>query len=274
MGFLTVDRETCRKDGVCSRDCPMAVIRLQDGDGYPEMVSGGEQICIRCGHCVAVCPNGALSHEKIPLEACPLIKKELVLGEEQAVQFLRSRRSIRTFKDKPVEREKIQRLIEIARYAPTGSNSQLVEWVVYTDKEKVKKLGELTVSWMRQELEEHPDNPPFPYAGLIVAGWDAGLDTVTRDAPAVIVASAPRKAGSGLVDLSLALSYLELAAPTMGLGTCWAGLLQRGLCRWQPLKDTVGLAEEHIHFYPMMLGYPKAKYFRLPERKPPKITWR
>ena len=60
---------------------------------------------------------------------------------------------------------------------------------------------------------------------MMVAGWDAGFDTVLRDAPVIVVASAPKEAMNGLGDVTLALSYLDLMAPTMGLGTCWAGLL-------------------------------------------------
>jgi hypothetical protein len=60
----------------------------------------------------------------------------------------------------------------------------------------------------------------------------------------------------------------------MGLGTCWAGLLQGALLSWPPLQKAIGLPEDHSHHYPMMLGYPKAKYFHLPQRKQPKITWK
>ena len=76
-----------------------------------------------------------------------------------------------------------------------------------------------------------------------------------------------------MVDISLALCYLELAATTFGLGTCWAGLLQGALLASSPLKEAIGIPAGHTHHYPMMLGYPKARYFRLPERKPPKITF-
>ena len=56
-----------------------------------------------------------------------------------------------------------------------------------------------------------------------------GLDVVLRDAPILIVASAPETAIGGMVDVSLALSYLELMTQKMGIGTCWAGLLP-----WRP----------------------------------------
>ena len=274
MSLLKVDASKCKKDGICAGECPTAIIKLKDRDSYPEMVPGGEAFCLLCGHCVAVCPHGALDHVRVPVADCAPIQKELGITEEQAVQFLRSRRSIRFFKDKPVEKEKIRRLIEIGRYAPTASNSQLVEWMVFTDKAKIKEMAQLTVDWMRSAMEKNPGSPQASYLPMIIAAWDFGYDAVLRGAPALIIASAPKEASNGMVDLTLALSYFELAAPALGIGTCWAGLLQGALLSDPSLKEALGLPESHPHHYPMMVGYPKAKYFRLPERKPPKITWK
>jgi nitroreductase/NAD-dependent dihydropyrimidine dehydrogenase PreA subunit len=274
LSLLIVDETKCKQDGFCARDCPGAIIRLKNKESYPELVPGGEQFCLICGHCVAVCPHGAMSHTKVPLEDCAPIQKELVIDEPQVVQFLRSRRSIRLYKDKPVEKQKIRRLIEIARYAPTASNTQLVEWRVFAGREKVKQLAKLAADWARAMLEKDPRAVKNPYIPGIVAAWDAGYDAVLRGAPAMLVASAPKEDRNGTVNLTLALSYLELAAPSMGLGACWAGLMQGALLGWPPLQKAIGLPEDHSHYYPIMLGYPKAKYFRLPQRKPPKITWK
>lgn len=275
MGLLIVDEGKCKRDGICARECPMAIIQLQDQESYPEPVAGGEQLCNQCGHCVAVCPNGALSHALVPLERCPPIRKGLLIREEQAVQFLRSRRSIRAFlKERQVERETIRELIEIARYAPTGSNSQMVEWTVFTDKAEIRGLSRLTVEWMRSVLKKDPQPAYAPYLPMIVAAWDAGYDIVLRNAPVVVVASAPRQDPNGLVDVTLALCYLELAATAKGLGSCWAGLVQGAMLSSPQMKKEMGIPEGHPHHYPMMLGYPKPRYFRMPERKAPKIYWK
>jgi len=77
MGLLIIDKNKCKKDGICARECPMVIIKLKDGNGFPEMVPGGEGICNYCGHCVAICPNGALSHANVPIEKSPSIDKEL-----------------------------------------------------------------------------------------------------------------------------------------------------------------------------------------------------
>ena len=273
MGLLIIDETKCKKDGICARECPMVIINLKDGNGFPEMVPGGETICNNCGHCVAICANGALSHVSVPIEKSPLIEKDLQISEEQAVQFLRSRRSVRFFKKQPVEKEKLQRLIEVARYAPSGGNLQLVEWMVFTDAERIKEIARVTVEWMRKLVAEAPQTLP-PYIPMMIGAWDMGYNSVTWSAPALIVASAPQEATTGMVDVSLALSYLELAAQNLGLGTCWAGVLEGGLKGSAEVRESVGLPAGHPYHYPMMVGYPKRKYSRLPERKAPKISWK
>jgi len=273
MGLLIVDENKCKKDAICVGECPMAIIKFKDGDGFPELVPGGEQMCLVCGHCVAVCPHGALSHYQVPVEECQVIDKNLVIDEQQAVQFLRSRRSIRFFKDETPDKATLQRLIEIARYAPTGGNGQLVEWMVLTDRAKIKEMAGVAVDWMRKVLDKSPQSAP-PYMPVVVSSWDKGFDAVLREAPALVVASAPKEADNGMVDVTLALSYFELTAPTLGLGTCWAGLLEGALLFSSTARAALGLPEGHPYHYPMMVGYPKAKYYRLPARKAPKITWK
>jgi nitroreductase/NAD-dependent dihydropyrimidine dehydrogenase PreA subunit len=274
MELLKIDRDKCKKDGICVAECPMAIIQLDDADeGYPSLIPGMEAVCLRCGHCIAVCPHGALRHASIPMDRCPPLVKDLTIGHKEAVQFLRSRRSVRLYRDKPVEKEKIQTLIEIARYAPSAGNRQMVNWLVVTDPDKIHRLSKLTVDWMRFILEKGPEAARAPYFPAIVNAWDKGVDRVLRDAPVVVLAHAPKEALNGMVDLTLALSYFELAAPTLGLGTCWAGLLQGALLSRPEIKKELGLPENHPHHYPMMLGYTKLRYYRLPERKPPKIVW-
>jgi nitroreductase/NAD-dependent dihydropyrimidine dehydrogenase PreA subunit len=274
MGLLIVDESRCKKDGICAAECPMAIIQVQKKESFPLLVQGGDTICLQCGHCVAVCPHGALSHDRIPLEKCPPIEKELVIEKAQAFQFLRSRRSIRFYKDQPVEREKIEELINLARYAPSAGNAQPVEWHVFTNEDQIQQLSKMTVEWMRLAIEKDTQGKLPPYMPLVVAGYDAGFDAILRSAPVVIAASASKMAANGIVDASLALSYLDLAAPTLGLGTCWAGLLQNGMLASKKIRDFMGLPEDHVHHYPMMLGYPKYKYHRLPERKNPEVYWK
>jgi ferredoxin len=63
----------------------MAIIKLKDKESVPELVSGGEEFCLRCGHCVAVCPHGALDHKEVPLAACLPLEKELKLTKAMCI---------------------------------------------------------------------------------------------------------------------------------------------------------------------------------------------
>ncbi len=274
MNFLTIDRDLCRQDGLCAAECPTQVIQFKGPGNYPELIPEAETMCLRCGHCVAVCSHGALDHAAVPVADCPPIDKALAVSEDQAVQFLRSRRSVRRFKDRPVEPETVQRLIEIARYAPTSSNGQLVEWAVISDRERLRELSAKVIQWMRGLMAADPQCKAMPYLPKLVDGWDAGNDTVLRSAPCLVTAMAPAQDRHGMVNLTLALSYLELAAPVFGIGTCWAGLLQGALMANPNLKPLAGIGQDYPFHYPMMIGYTSARYYRLPERKPPRIRWR
>jgi nitroreductase/ferredoxin len=274
MAKLIIDPQKCVKDGICADECPLKIITLTAKQGLPEIKPGAENACFACGHCVAVCPKGALDCSETRLDQAMPIREELVINRDQAIQFLRSRRSARGFKNKPVEKKQLQELIEIARYAPTASNSQLVEWIVLTDKDQVAGLVEETIEWMRSLIIQGPEAIYSSYIIPAIEAWDLGRDRILRNAPALAFATAPAEAVYGMVDLTIALSYLDLFAPKVGLTTCWAGVLHRAMEKNRSLRDYAGIPETYPHYYPMMIGYPKYQYHRLPARKPPKIIWK
>ena len=274
MAFLTIDETKCKQDGICAAECPRGIISGGDKEDFLQVAKAHEAFCMTCGHCVAVCPHGALSVVGVDVKDCPQIDKELVPSYEQAEQFLRSRRSIRLFKDKPMDREMLEQLIKVACYAPTASNAQNLQWTVIEGRDKLEALSQETVNWMERLIEAQPDSPAADYFRPIVARWAKGYDGILRTAQTLITPSAPKESANGLVDLSIALSYLELAALPLGVGTCWAGLLRAAMLGTPELVNAMGIPEGHTWFYPMMIGYPKFKYHRLPERKSAVIHWK
>jgi len=122
--LFSVNPELCNQDGICVEACGRRIIEMKSDDSVPTPVVGAEDLCNDCGHCVAVCPTGALSREHMSPEDCPPVQKDLVISPKQAEQFFRSRRSIRNYKDKPVERAKLNKLIEIASYAPSARHEK------------------------------------------------------------------------------------------------------------------------------------------------------
>ena len=273
MKLFTINQETCNKDGLCAAVCPAGIIDSKDGE-YPMPIAEADELCIRCGHCVAVCPTASLTHKEIPLESCTPIAKELGITHEQTVHFLRNRRSIRQYKDRPVDKSELKRLIDIARYAPSGHNLQPVEWLVFGDKTELKRLSGIVVDWMHWMLDNMTEIALSMHMDRTVARWDSGYDVILRDAPAVIVAHAHKDNRVAPAACTIALTYLELGSTTMGMGACWAGYFNAAATTFPPMKEALDLPEDHQAFGSMMVGYPKYRYQRMPIRNEPKIIWR
>ena len=149
MAQMQIDSNKCNQCKLCVIECPINIIRIREGDTMPSWIGGGSRLCLNCGHCVAVCPPGALGLDTMKPEDCTPTGKDWLPTPEQAEHFLKARRSVRVYKEQPVEREKLAKLIDIASYAPSGHNGQPVEWLVITDKKEVKRLAELTADWLR-----------------------------------------------------------------------------------------------------------------------------
>jgi nitroreductase/NAD-dependent dihydropyrimidine dehydrogenase PreA subunit len=273
VDIIEVNRETCKQDGICAAVCPAGLIDFKKG-GYPKPVPGAEEMCILCGHCVAACPTGSLTHRAMPAEKCAPLQERLKLTHEQCEQFFKSRRSIRAYKKTPVKQKDIERLIDIARYAPTGHNSQCVEWLVLAERDELHRLAGITIDWMRWVIKEMPELADQMHLDLVVKSWEGGTDTILRNAPALILAHADKDTRLAPTGCVIALTYLELAAAAMGMGCCWAGLFYRAVTSFPPMIDALKLPEGHECYGAMMLGYPKYSYHRIPLRKAPKITWR
>jgi nitroreductase/NAD-dependent dihydropyrimidine dehydrogenase PreA subunit len=274
MPIFKVERDKCRQEGICAAECPSRIIQLNADDGYPEPTAEANRFCLACGHCVAVCPHGALSLKWLNPDDCPPVQTEPALPPEQAERFLRSRRSIRCFEDRKVERKKLEKLIGIGCYAPSARNRQPWHWLVVEDPAGVRRLAAMVIDWMRGLISSNPAAAEESGFVRLVEAWDSGYDRICREAPHVVIAHAHKNWPFGLVDCTLALEYLDLYAPVLGLGTCWAGYLYTAINQYSPLFEMLGLPPDHRVRGAMMIGYPKFRYQRLPLRKRPRIVWR
>ena len=274
MTLFSIDEEKCSRDHICVAVCPMGIIETGTGDSVPSPVSDADDLCIHCGHCVAVCPNAALSHAAMSPDQCPPVQEDWLPAPERVEHFLRTRRSIRTYKRQAVERDVLSRLIHMARFAPSGHNSQPVQWLVIYDRQEVQKLAENVIGWVGFMVKEKKEIAQSMHMDRLLAAWEEGQDRICRNAPHMIITHAPKNEQFAPPASTLALSYLELSAPSLGLGACWAGYFNAAANFWPPMQKALNLPEGHISFGAMMVGYPKYSYHRLPLRNPPSITWR
>ncbi len=277
MALISIDENKCKKDGICVNECPMVIISQPDPKSVPVAASNAEKMCLTCGHCVAVCPHGALSLKDMGVDECPPIRKEFAVNREQVEQLLRSRRSVRHFKDKAAPEELIEKLVDMAHYAPTAHNEQEVCWTVINGKDEVKKIAGIVIDGMRAMIKNDPETAKKMSLNLLVGAWDFGMDVVCRDAHHLILvytedANSPF-AESHVTDCATALAYMELAAPSLGLGTFWNGMFLAAIKMWEPLRTALGFSGKVRCHGVLTAGYPKFKYYRMPSRTKANIRW-
>jgi len=116
-----------------------------------------------------------------------------------ALELLKSRRSIRKYKDQPVEEDKIQKCLEAAQWAPSASNKQPWEFLIVRDEEMRKKLSEI-----------------HPYARFVA------------QSPVIFIPLTNPEVHEKYhwADTALATLQFMIEAHSLGLGTCWAGVIE------------------------------------------------
>lgn len=273
MNIFTVDNSECISCGACVETCPARILEL-DAEKHPKVRDGREEFCINCGHCACICPKGALSLVSMPIETLRELPAGWRLTPEKVEAFLKGRRSIRTYKEDPVEKPIIEKMIDIARYAPTGVNRQPVYWAVIHDPKKVQELAGLTIEWMRGLIaEKAPIAESLHFEGL-VKPWEAGEDRVCRKAPHVAIVYGLKEDTMAQAACTIAMTYFELTAVPFGIGACWAGYLQMALNASAPVRKAAGLSTKTTCHGAMLFGYPKYEYNCIPSRNPPRVIWR
>ena len=107
----------------------------------------------------------------------------------------------------------------------------------------------------------------------MVSAWDAGEERICRGAPHIIIVHGDKDYGFGAEDSALALSYLELYAPSIGLGSCWGGYFYSAVNAYPKLSEALGLPADHRACGAVMVGYPKLRYQRMPRRNKPRVRY-
>lgn len=154
--------------------------------------------------------------------------------------IIRERRSVRVFTDQPVSDEKLSRVLEAARLAPSASNRQAWKFVVVKNADK------------RKELAIAANNQTFVgQAPIIIAA-------VALMPERIMTCGVPSYA----VDLAIAMEHMVLAAVDEGLGTCWIGAFSQ-----EKVRGILGIPDKYRVVTVLPVGYP-AREMAAVSRKP------
>ena len=269
--MISIQREMCIGCGACVKDCGRKVLAMEDGK---PVVKGG--LCNGCLHCYAICPVGAVSCTEPTVDGAEEWRySENRIDPDQLLRAMKSRRSIRQFRDQPVEREKLLRILEAARYAPTAGNQQTTEFVVLQDT--VGEVVSGTLQMLKAAAEE-PANAAVPVPEQYRERWirmekdyrEQGVDGLFYGGPAVLLVTGP-----DAISASLTAANAELMSYALGLGCVYVGFLQYA-CAVNPgvMEPLLGFAPGQKLVCALVIGYPAVDYPRTPSRRSREIPFR
>lgn len=286
----TIDRILCTGCGLCVQVCPAKTLSMRNGKAE---VTGDRSL--NCGHCQAICPEGAVNVDAIDETMSQFINFEpdknwLRYGDfdtAQLVRLMASRRSCRNFLPKPVDRSILDDLVKIGCTAPSGTNCQLWTFTILPTREAVMALGKgirsfyVKLNAMAEnrllrlflKLIGKPELDTYyrEYYESVregLAKFDrSSIDRLFHGAPAAIVVGCKTKATLPKEDALLASQNILLAAHSMGLGSCLIGMAVEPMKRDARLQKTIGIPDDEKVYTVIALGYPAENYQRTAGRK-------
>lgn len=270
MSPIAIKTDLCKKDGLCTMACPEGIFYQREKLTVPEIIHPEE--CIGCGQCATICPAGAVDHPRYPRERQTEIKQELMPDVDQITELLKSRRSVRSFLDKPVPKDVLEKLLDAVRFSPSARNRQTTEFTVVQDKTLLNKIVGLTVKFQKEETARNPN--ALPAFARLAREFEAGKDQILHDAPVLLVFHADENGEFAEVNANLALQNALLMVIGLGLASYYAGYVVAVCHREAKIAEALGLPENHRVYGALALGYPKIRFKRRMERNPPKVTWK
>lgn len=278
---ISIDSLRCNGCGLCIKVCKDFEYKIEEG----KAVLSGDPLfgCIACGHCMAVCPTGAIQIEGRTLspDDCFLLNPdEEKYSYAGLLSLMLRRRSIREFKDKNVPEDVIKQILRAAESAPMGLPPSDVSVLVLNGKEKTREFSFdycrlleknrwFVSNWFLTLMRPFIDKPTYelfrkfmkPVYDIYIGSMKKGEDLVTYDAPLALYFY-----GSPYCDPAdpiIAATYAMMAAESLGLGSCMLGAIHpfiqfgKGSSKFREKYNIQFKSREGLV---LIVGYPDVKY--------------
>lgn len=162
----------------------------------------------------------------------------------EIIKAIKERRSIREFEDKQIEKEKIEQILECGMWGPSAKDQQKWHFTVIINKDIMKKVTEMMVE---KASDEYPK---------IKERAKTKEDPILYNAPLYIVVTEPDDYKWADIDGSIAAHDMILAAHSLGLGSCYIGMV-KVLKDDQEFRELLKVPEGHRIVITMVFGYAK-----------------
>lgn len=263
--MISIDKHKCVGCGQCAKDCVTNNIELTGGK------AAARGACMLCGHCVAICPQGCVSIDDYPMyEVKDYQKETFSIHAEHFLNAVKFRRSVRQFSQKPLEKEKLLRVLEAGRYTETAVNRQGTRFILV--QEQLAAFKTLVWEGWRRFALELKKKDAFR-ADLFMSYYRAWKSNPLEDrlffqAPALLVVASDTPLDGGL-----ASANIETMAVAEGLGVMFDGYIAYAIEHSPQAAEWLEIGQKKIASC-MLLGYPNVRYLRTAPRKPADIIWK
>jgi nitroreductase len=253
-------------------------------------------LCFKCGQCMAVCSTKSIVIEGFSYETdfFELPEDEAIGYEKSFYEMIHSRRSVRNFKDKPVPKELLEKIVQAISFAPPSFPPLKIKIIVVQDTELIRKalpgmikLYETLVKMMKnpitryfikkevgkkkiKTMQEHLIPALISRLPALKNGTE---DTLTRNAPAMILFLADKNEEDIRQDISIAATYGMLAMHSLGLGGSIMDIIPPAIEKSKELRTLFGIPENYEVITSLIIGYPKYKYLRGIKRNLKSVQW-
>lgn len=185
----------------------------------------------------------------------------------QVIENIKKRRTTRAYKEDQIKREELEAILEAGIWAPSGHNRQPWHFTVIQNQEIIDKINkdvkEAAKVTKVEDIRKMMENEKFH---------------IFYGAPTVVLVSYDEKNGlTALEDISAATQNILLAAESLGIGSCWNGIVTMGLAYNKELEKSIteelNIPENHKISHAIALGYAKTEILRGPKRKEDTVTY-
>jgi nitroreductase len=164
----------------------------------------------------------------------------------ETINTILTRRSIRSYESTPVEREKIDLILQCGQFAPSGMNRQPWHFTVVTDRKLLDRISHENRKVLLGSSDE----------GMRTRAMDPNFDSF-RGAPMAIIVSGESTGRNSMADCANAMENMALAATALGLGSCYLASFKIAmeLPEGAFLLEELKLPQGYIPMFALSLGY-------------------
>lgn len=259
---VIIYEDKCIGCGLCVKDCPSKIIAIEEGKAVIK-----SDKCLKCGHCIAICPKDAVEIKDLDMSDVKSYEDmTMEIEPDQMMDFLKALRTVRKFKDTPVDDEIVKAIIDAGRFTSTATNRQEIRYIVV--KNDINALEDMVIPTFKKLKKILGVVGKFVELKYDLSKYKLDRGFVFQNAKVLILVVSKHD-----VDAALAARSMEMMSRTYGLGGLHVGLFTAVANKSKKIKTRLGLKKKEKVVACLALGYPNVKYQRSVPRRKAEVEW-